>query len=140
MSWKQRELEFRAWDTDTTAFLDRWYICHHPNQFLITDIVTQDEFPNAVALQYTGVKDINGKKIFEGDILEILGSFCPNNERHRLVIFKSGMWNFRYWSSLLTYYMDGVFINNSQSTQIIGNYFQNPELMKKYKLEWGETR
>ena len=134
--WRQREFEFRAWDMDINAFLDSWYICHHPNQFLVTDVLTKEEFPNAIALQYTGVKDVNGKKIFEGDIVNISNKLCNPSTPD--------------WVGYVEYDTNGAaFIISlredkdqvthvlviSPASEIIGNVFQNPELVEKYKLE-----
>lgn len=61
-----REIKFRAWDgkkmIDNYCFLNK----NKGNHFFAED---ENEFGNIIAvMQYTGLKDKNGKEIYEGDI------------------------------------------------------------------------
>ena len=82
--------------------------------------------------QYTGLTDKNGKKIFEGDIVQILGDSkqYKNVDYNALIIFKVGGFcaidgtedNYglrRYCLSTCDY-----------SLKVIGNIHDNPELLK----------
>lgn len=75
---------------------------------------------NAIIMQYTGLKDKNGKEIYEGDIL--------NNEGYRweLIVLND-------FSDLLSFYYDKVECCLSDDLEIIGNIFENPELLEKTK-------
>lgn len=72
--------------------------------------------------QYTGLKDKNGNKIFEGDIVDIL----TENEEIGVVTYEDG----GYIIISGGFFMD--FINNIYGTdiEIIGNIYDNPELLK----------
>ena len=54
-----REIKFRIWDKINRMWLRRFNV----NLFDIGDL------PNVELMQYTGLKDKNGKEIYEGDIL-----------------------------------------------------------------------
>lgn len=98
-----------AWDYEMGAYDD-------PVSFSRTCIIEQ---------QYTGLKDKNGKEIYEGDIVKATSDQYENENFIGKVIFDEG--------SFLTW------INNNDirgiwgedDIEIIGNIYENPELVKK---------
>lgn len=88
-------------------------------------------FPESVG-QYTGFKDKNGKKIFDGDILEYIGKRKDNMNKvyHRKVVFHEGM--FSLLSKELPVYTalkDHCMKDGRFAWHVIGNIHDNPELM-----------
>lgn len=81
--------------------------------------------------QYTGLTDKNGRKIFEGDILKrvlLPTKRIENNFRIAFVPVKSCFSAIDLDGSNVTFISD--YINSSYEIEVIGNIFDNPELME----------
>ena len=142
-----REIKFRAWDDNkmiypTNALSNR-------NRFF--RLIRED----AILMQYTGLKDKNGKEIYEGDIVCANGNKTilvkDNSDARRFVspIFEDkykseiGRFNFKvYWQNSFSCFSfksieESVSINcevNSRDYEIVGNIYENNELLKTEKL------
>ena len=115
--------------------LNRWFIRLHPSLNAVPTI--EDEvIPDTVG-QYTGIIDKNGKKIFEGDIVKEF--FWPKNigvVSFEKGSFCSGMESFYGW---IYKGVDGRTENRElydsgdydcAPLEVIGNIYDNPELLK----------
>ena len=74
--------------------------------------------------QYTGLKDKNGKKVFEGDIIK-----KTNNGRHPQIFTANIYTNFH--ANEEVYYSSCDHFTESCEYEIIGNIHDNPELLEK---------
>ena len=120
---RMRELEFRAWWKDTKRFLDcdEWYMTCSGAKYLHYAVMpySDDDF---IVEQYTGLKDKNGKKIYEGDIV-------------RYAIRPSRTTVVEWWSGEEEYYpcctTSGFSLPYSEDGyEVIGNVHENPELLE----------
>ena len=109
----KREIKFRTWDEQYKQFWKVFFIHSMFGSVNYMDM-SKDWIPN----QFTGLKDKNGKEIYEGDIA-IFGS-----DPAEQIIFKSGAFR---WGGDFDYILQ---ISEEYETEVIGNIYENPELLK----------
>lgn len=139
-----REIEFRAWLKDEKKMVE--VISINTNDKLLDyidnenkDLILGTSFDDAKLMQYVGLKDKNGKKIFEGDIVN-------NGENENLIV----LWSDYYQSFIINekiglygdqsddrlYDCDDIieeyepFNYKCASYEVIGNCWENPELLE----------
>lgn len=80
-------------------------------------------------MQFTGLKDKNGKEIFEGDIVRWICKTVPTNNENIYhigkVVFISG--HFRVDAQ--KYYLSYLQCSDLETGEVIGNICENPELL-----------
>lgn len=83
---------------------------------------------DSMIMQYTGLKDKNGKEIYEGDILKLHEDWRGKGEIPGYVVFENGRWilqgtmHYSHKDDLTNYALSQM--------EIIGNIFQHPELLQ----------
>lgn len=116
---------FRAWLKKEKEMIDVDEIHWDRGKFeFIGDGITFQRLADEVELmQSTGLKDKDGKEIFEGDILGSKDGILDG-----VVEFRSdlGMWT----TSLIRYNNFERLCNVASERKIIGNIYENPELLK----------
>jgi len=123
-----REIKFRAWVKEKKAIFEVILIDYVTKK--VTYIVERtghllnirhDKFNDVELMQYTGLKDKNGKEIYEGDIVTL------HNSKYK-VIFNSKEARFVLRDD--EFEMNIPFTNNNnERMEIIGNVYENPELL-----------
>lgn len=128
-----KEIKFRAWDEKTNEMYHS-----RPSHTVwgggLCGRVVSDtgsiEIPLTQMMQFTGLKDKNGKEIYEGDVIDAWVSRWPDRKPLGVVI-----WNEHCAAFQLQY--EGAFGNNPSDFihqwhffEIKGNIYENPELLK----------
>lgn len=137
---KQREIEFRVWDTKRNEFLTDFDLCFsnygnvsitvYPNsQDYIGDECHNGEPQRGrfIVSQFTNVFNNDAKEIIEGDILEDVA--INHTVTDCVVKFEQGMF------CVVSIYDDYLFdeLYKHRNSKIIGNIYENKELLNKYK-------
>lgn len=143
-----REIKFRAWDDRNKVWLCGY---EHPNLggfSLLGETILLGEWSGVlerflmgrdgyepedlIVMQYTGLKDKNGKEIYEGDIIATSNDAedgCDawgkeENGYVKVSIDVNGV-HFGNWC-----WQDEYSMTHVKYCEVVGNEFENPELLK----------
>ena len=128
-----REIKFRAWcknEYDKKGNIETFRMIEWNQEFFYdTSPVTYytGEFPapddpDIILMQYTGLHDKNGKEIYEGDIIQ-MGEAVPHIGE---VVFHHGGFKMRGETAFISFIQTA----NMETSKIIGNIYENPELLE----------
>lgn len=119
-----REIKFKIWDKKNKCFTKVF----RPNIDLTENINDWDIY---IILQYTGLKDKNGKEIYEGDILggiyegQVI-EWCDDCKSFQLMSIFPDEKVCMSCDGEINWYE----IVNDENIEIIGNIYENPELLE----------
>ena len=125
-----RDIKFRVWDNERNAMFNSKSvdIDFFEGKIEITsdtiryDEVYTDEIKDFELMQYVGCKDKNNKEIYEGDIVKI-------KEYIGQIIYSKGMF---FIDVKGDFYLP--IYNVSEFMEVIGNIYENSELLEKNKM------
>lgn len=121
-------LKFRAWlkeekrmtDVNEMTFIDG-------EVYLISDVTDFYAYEEFKLMQSTGLRDKNGKEIFEGDIVKftITNGFDYVVDEYGVVNYKQGA--FFIVKDFAEYLISYVY---TDKIEVIGDIYENPELLE----------
>lgn len=139
----QDRFKFRVWHKKRQKMYDvlhlhtatwenggEWVTAKGFNIITQQDIHIQIESKDGILMQCTGLKDKQGKLIYEGDIIYKKGSKNYKNEK---------MYSRVCWDSMYAQFNisdeNGMhqMPSNSNNIEIVGNIYNNPELLEEVK-------
>lgn len=117
-----REIKFRAWDRGRQIMTDVTYINFEANvvAYEYRDWSTYVSSNEVELMQYTGLDDVNGIEIYEGDILKAV----PVRKGLRMLVGAIEV------EPQLLSVAGQTYDTELYDYEVIGNEFQNPELLE----------
>lgn len=143
-----REIEFKVWDSYKGEWLENCVLMNgvgilgvdkRLNVMFLVSIGRDDRY---IKCLYTGLKDKNGKKIYGGNIVERngvkfkitfeIGSFMivKINEDTDMYEEFDDCWNDHVYPLSQLYWNNGDEENYIHDLEVIGNTYDNPELLE----------
>lgn len=127
-----REIKFRIWDGERM-----WNQHPHNNAFVavhifpvLEELIPVKRIPKSMVMQYTGLKDKNGKEIWEWDVVGVKIYDGPP-ERYININYVVGWNQFGQWGCgvLNSGFPESLYCH-ADSCEVLGNRFENPELLE----------
>jgi YopX protein len=108
-----REIKFRAWEASNRQmnYDPRFIAWESAAGMPLYAINRAQQEPDVVLMEYTGLKDKNGKDIYEGDILKGSNGGLVKCEDALRVLYSSA--------------------DLARQLEVVGNIYENPELLAK---------
>ena len=139
-----RDIKFRCWDTENKEMLEVQeldYEDSYNGQPMIRTTMYSDYFDteDMILMQYTGLKDKNGKEIYEGDIVKFK---LYKGEEEKYFVGKVEYFGSSFIvdanndSDYHVYDLDGFGIDfkyNLEDCEVIGNVWEDSDLLNDNK-------
>ena len=128
---KRMRPEFRAWTEEGKAMYYYVYPFKDDTLLLSYDEIAFDEVPASdfILMQSTGLKDKNGKEIFEGDIVKYEAGCNTVTEE---VAYDKNFAGFGVRDAdtdIIFTFLQLADVVDLISLEVVGNIYQNPELL-----------
>ena len=128
---------FRAWDTTNKEMFKDTFAITESGQVVVVEqesVVSPPDYvfvDHLVIMQSTGLKDKNGKEIFEGDIVELKD--CGETIGNVKVYWDDSLALFQLYAIIVDEKepMYKVIDDEDCSYIVVGNIYENPELLEE---------
>lgn len=133
-----REILFKAKRLDNGEWITGYYALMHGYHYIMPkdDYSIWYEVNQDTICQYTGLTDKNGNKIWENDVVKYEDAECDAEGYHDNVFVNIGKVFISpqgvFFTNRQTVDMDDLWLSDhSVEAEVIGNIFDNPELMER---------
>lgn len=125
-----REIKYRAWDIQTESMRDVLVIDWVNELIDLSSGIIERRPHEVILMQYTGLKDKNGVEICEGDIVETV----YNGEVFAgVVVYDLSEVDFKVTDGKEKYGRNFQYLAGNDENEVIGNIYENPELLESKK-------
>lgn len=121
------EAKFRAWYKEKNIMTDVFTLDSLTHEAGVHAREFRTFRESLTVMQYTGLKDKNGKELWEGDIID-----APNGDRRVVNFFKGGFYGKTIGTNS---YAMLIGVGLKCHSKIIGNIYQDPELLDKDRIK-----
>ena len=137
-----KEIKFRVWDKGLKQMIylsepevvnDDFSAIVFKLRDYFASAFSSDRMEDLELMQYTGLKDKNGKEIYEGDIVYV-EAVAYGRDMNAMIFWKDGGFWLRWEDGYESYLQDWV-KELAKSAEVIGNIYENPELIKRVDEE-----
>ena len=125
-------LKFRVWDKERECYVDETELAGITPDgkyilYIEEEEISRLEIDENYVVEFdTGLKDKNGKEIYEGDIVEYTTCYYGNEKRHRKVV------EWKEWDSDDFGEPHNIgYRDLSEYMEVIGNIHENADLLEK---------
>lgn len=112
-----RTIKFRAWDKDNKQLFPVGILGFCEGGISVSDGYSREAIGKYELMQFTGLHDKNGKEIYEGDILKLTDTLNVEVK-----------WSDKFGG--FTTSEEGTAMFGSHLAEVIGNIYENPNLIK----------
>jgi len=139
-----REIKFRAWDEINGLMMSGADLeeCEFDTRLSYGNLVVaytdaNGDFQQCLPMQFTGIQDRNGREIYEGDVVRwvaqkdsgLLVDTEMNGKLAKVVFYQHNAQFCFQFNNTMYYDNGGHTIQYRDRCEIIGNIYENPELL-----------
>lgn len=130
--------KFRAWDKRFSEFVEDFFVSEDCKIYKKTKdtgygiAISRETSDKVILMQSTGLKDKNGKEIFEGDVVQYQNTKVPSADSKGII---------KYFDNWAMFGIDvehneprALFFNGLAdhiSLEVVGNIYENPKLLQE---------